>query len=126
MRPSLNQLSLDKNGFEVHKLPTSMEHEDFLDYDRVTGVYMKELPTLVKQVCKAKHVYPLNYELRKRHEKIPISIGRDYEFGQLSSITHVDVTVVAIKNIIRGLYGKAAETILQTRIQCVTQVPKYG
>jgi len=120
LRPAIPTLSLDINGFEIQKLASDLAYNDFFDWNKVHAVYMKEVQELVKKVCKAKHAHPLDYELRRRHEIFPISTGEDYAFGQPSSLSHIDITLEGLKDIVREVYGEHANEILKSRVRCVT------
>lgn len=120
LRPAISTLSLDANGFEIHSLVSDLSYDDFFDYDKVHAVYMKEVQEMVKKVCKAKHAHPLDYELRRRHERFPISTGKNYAFGQPNSLTHIDITLDGLKDIVREVYGEHADEILKSRVRCVT------
>ncbi|SPO03436.1 uncharacterized protein DNG_06119 [Cephalotrichum gorgonifer] len=113
-------LSLDTNGFEFHDLSSELDYDEFFDYDRVRSVYMREVQDLLKKVCRAKHVHPLDYELRRRHESFPISTGKSYAFGQPNLIAHIDITLEGLREIVREVYGDHADEILKSRVQCVT------
>jgi hypothetical protein len=63
LRPAIPTLSLDTNGFEIHKLASDLNYNDFFDWNKVHAVYMKEVQELAKRVCKAKHAHPLDYEV---------------------------------------------------------------
>ncbi|OCK76176.1 hypothetical protein K432DRAFT_419377 [Lepidopterella palustris CBS 459.81] len=120
MRAFIPSLSLERNGFEVHRIESKMEYEDFADPQMIMDVYNEEVRTCVKRVLNAKEVHCLDSELRKRHESFPISTGQSYSFGQPNMLTHIDVTLESTQEIIREIYGSAAEEILKGRILCVT------
>ncbi|KAI9154909.1 Scytalone dehydratase-like protein Arp1 [Paramyrothecium foliicola] len=122
VRPYIPRLSLDHNGFEVHRLESRLEYNDFFDYDKVRSIYIKEVQDLVKQVCGAKHAHPLDYELRRRHESFPVSTGQAYAFGQPNLLTHIDITLSGLQEIVKEVYGDAADEILESRVQCVTSL----
>jgi hypothetical protein len=63
IRPSIANLSLDVNGYEIHHLDSRLGYADFFDYEKVHSVYMKEVQELVKEVCRAKHAHTLDYEV---------------------------------------------------------------
>lgn len=120
LRQSPLRMSLDKNGFEVHRLNTCMKYEEFFDEQKISGVYLKELQQLVKKVCGGRKAIPLDAEIRRRHATFPTSTGENYQFPQPAFLTHIDVTVAGAREIIKKLYPTAAEEILKARIQCVT------
>ena len=66
IRSSIANLSLDINGYEVHHLESSLGYADFFDDEKVHSIYMKEVQNLVKEVCRAKHAHPLDYEVTHR------------------------------------------------------------
>lgn len=61
VRTSLDQLSLDRNGFEVHDFHTTLAYEDFDDKDRLEDVYLAEIRAHLLSSLKAKNVITLNY-----------------------------------------------------------------
>ena len=64
MRQLLPALSLDVNGFEVHKMQTSLSRNDFDDYHTVHAGYIRKLEQYVKKIRGAAHVHALDYEVR--------------------------------------------------------------
>jgi len=64
MRPLLPDLSLDKNGFEVHQLQSEMKYSDFSDPQKIKEVYSEEIKNLLQQSLKAQHIHILDYVVR--------------------------------------------------------------
>jgi hypothetical protein len=63
MRKLIPDLSLDVQGFEVHKLRTSMRYEDFRDPQKIQSVYVSELEEHLKRVLGATSVRGLDYQV---------------------------------------------------------------
>ncbi|KAI1819345.1 hypothetical protein F4861DRAFT_534523 [Xylaria intraflava] len=120
MRGISDKVTLDENGFEVHQIHSKLPYEDFFDPARVGAVYLKEVQALVKMVRGAKHAVPLDAELRCRHASFPVSTGGHYQYPQPSFLTHIDVTVDGVKEIIKKLYPEHADEILKSRFEMVT------
>ncbi|UJO22527.1 Oxidoreductase [Fulvia fulva] len=120
VRTSLDQLSLDRNGFEVHDFHTTLAYEDFDDKDRLEDVYLAEIRAHLLSSLKAKNVITLNYTLRKRHASFPISTGLPYEHGQPVLFAHIDSTYEDVKKLLEELYPTCFQDIQRGRYQVIT------
>lgn len=69
MRPLVSTLSIDTQGFEVHKLATEMTYEDFMDEDVVRSKYFKELECHLKEKLGAHEVRALDSQVCLAWEK---------------------------------------------------------
>lgn len=61
VRPLMQDLSLDRNGFEVLQLNSELEYADFSSPQKIKDVYMEEVKNLLTQRLNAKHVLLLDY-----------------------------------------------------------------
>jgi hypothetical protein len=83
------EFNLQRQGFEILKLPSKLQLEEFYDDARVKKVYYEEMRQLLKDNYGAKRVEILEYGTRKRHVEFPISTGEDYENLQPTSVVHI-------------------------------------
>ncbi|RFN50508.1 hypothetical protein FIE12Z_5271 [Fusarium flagelliforme] len=120
LRPLVPILTLDKQGFEVERLDTRMQYEDFRDEQLIDDVYFSELEDHFTKKLGAKKIRPLDFQLRLRDREFPYFEGKPSAKPQPSLMTHVDVTPEATKSIIRELYEDTAEEILKGRYQIIT------
>jgi hypothetical protein len=56
-------MSLDAEGFEIHRLDSKMEYSDFKDDARIEAIYCRELERHFKEALGAKHVRALDYQV---------------------------------------------------------------
>jgi hypothetical protein len=63
MRPIVPTLSLDAQGFEVHRLETKMTYSDFKSKSAIDAVYARELEGYFKQALGAKQVRALDFQV---------------------------------------------------------------
>ncbi|CAI7659319.1 unnamed protein product [Penicillium palitans] len=120
MRPLVSTLSIDTQGFEVHKLATEMTYEDFMDEDVVRSKYFKELECHLKEKLGAHEVRALDSQLRLKDAGFPAFGGKPHPKPQPSLMLHADVTLEASKSIIGDLYGDDAAGITNSRFQVIT------
>ena len=83
--------SLDRQGFEVMTLESSLTYADFADPEKLP-IYFEELESLLAKRLGATEVKVFRHGIRKRHAQFPISTGRRYEHDQPTSVAHVDTT----------------------------------
>lgn len=50
VRPNMSGFTLDKNGFQFCKLPTSLSHQDFLDDEAITSRHYAEVKGFVESL----------------------------------------------------------------------------
>ncbi|KAL8418081.1 hypothetical protein RB594_001628 [Gaeumannomyces avenae] len=100
-RPLLRQLSLDTNGFEVHRLQSQPTYGDFSDYDKRS--------TRIRSTMR----------FANATKPFPYPRAATYAHTQPALLTHVDVTQRSVESIVREVYPGAAENILKGRIQCI-------
>ncbi|OAT13576.1 hypothetical protein, variant [Blastomyces gilchristii SLH14081] len=121
MRPLVPTLSLDAQGFEVHRLDTKMKYADFKDEERIQATYFRELEKYFNAKLGAKKVRALDFQLRQRDPQFPYFGGKPHPTPQPSLMVHVDVTLAATKAIIHELYGdSAAAQITKSKFQVIT------
>lgn len=63
LRPLIPDLSLDVQGFEVHKLGTCMTYADFKNEKLIEQVYISELETYFMRYLDAKKIRPLDFQV---------------------------------------------------------------
>ena len=63
MRSRVPPVSLDVEGFEVHRLDTKMEYSDFKDDTMIEAVYCRELEKHFKETLGAKNVRALDFQV---------------------------------------------------------------
>lgn len=91
MRSIIPTLSLDTQGFEVHRLDTKMKYLDFKDEELVQAIYFKELEEYFKEKLGAKEVRALDFQLRLRDPDFPFFGGKPHPTPQPSLMTHVGI-----------------------------------
>ncbi|KAM7183024.1 hypothetical protein V8F33_013852 [Rhypophila sp. PSN 637] len=101
-----------ERGFGLIPCPSQMSYSDFEHLDKVKSIYAKEVGDAVKSCLKARHVYVMDFSVRRRHPSYPISTGSDYEHTQPASIAHVDFTPDAAILLIKAVYGERSEEVL--------------
>ncbi|KAF2120077.1 hypothetical protein BDV96DRAFT_641935 [Lophiotrema nucula] len=116
----IHPTSLDNQGFEVHRLVSQMQYEDFTDEAKIEETYCKELEKHFVEALGAKHVRALDYQIRRKLPGFPYFGGKLPPTPQPSLLTHVDVTPDAAATIVRELYGDTAETIMKNRYEIIT------
>lgn len=112
--------SLEVEGFAIHRLPTTLQRDDFFDDKKVQDVYCRELEEYFLGVLGAKHVRAMDYQLRRKSPGFPYFGGKLPDRPQPSLMTHADVTPEAAKTITHDLFGDLADTILQSHYQIIT------
>ncbi|KAL2368596.1 hypothetical protein RJZ57_007021 [Blastomyces gilchristii] len=120
MRPLVPTLSLDAQGFEVHRLDTKMKYADFKDEERIQATYFRELEKYFNAKLGAKKVRALDFQ-------IPASLDKSilgtvlFWISFSSPLFASDVTLAATKAIIHELYGdSAAAQITKSKFQVIT------
>ena len=102
-------LSLEKDGCFVWNLHSRMRYDDFSDEAKVREVYLTEVADGLRARLGADRVQIFEHtvgshskarcstsfyllyiaQIRKRHNKFPISTGEPYDYNQPTSIAHV-------------------------------------
>jgi hypothetical protein len=65
MRSHVPLVSLDVEGFEIHRLESKMKYSDFKDDAKVGAIYCQELEKHFMEALGAKHVRALDYQVSK-------------------------------------------------------------
>jgi hypothetical protein len=81
IRQSQNTLELEKDGFAVERLTSMMSYDDFALPEKVKTVHLKEVKELLQKKLKTKNVAILEYLVRRRYAKFPISNGKEFEYA---------------------------------------------
>jgi len=120
MRSLTPTLSLDVQGFEVHRLESKMKYSDFKDNSLISTIYIDELEQHFQKALGAKQVRALDYQIRLRDATFPYFGGKPPSNPQPSLMTHVDITRASTELMVHELYGDAAAQIMQSRFQVIT------
>jgi len=88
MRPLASSLSLDRNGFELHRHPTAVE--DLFDDAQMDAIYDAEIEALLKAVTGAARV--VVFDRTRRSDAPEGAPNRDGARGPATRV-HVDYTV---------------------------------
>jgi hypothetical protein len=107
MRPHVDELSIDRNGFVLLREPTAVKN--FYDPDEVKRVYYAEVSQLVKRLIGAQHV--ICFGEVARTDEIGIGDSRKPAYG-----AHVDYDEGTIRRFARDILGEQeSERWLQKR-----------
>ena len=63
MRSRVPPVSLDTEGFEIHRLDTMMKYSDFRDDTMIEAVYCRELERHLKEALGARNVRALDFQV---------------------------------------------------------------
>ncbi|KAJ4142058.1 hypothetical protein NW754_014848 [Fusarium falciforme] len=118
-RPDVGPFRLNECGFQLVNLDSKLSYDEFWDNKRVQEVYIEEVKDTLKKQLDAKHVFVLDYAVRKRHKSFPISTGEEYEYDQPTALAHIDFTREEGERIIKILFGDQADKVLQGRWQAI-------
>jgi len=114
-----NSLPFDQCGFGLMEMESRMTFGDFADADTLSEVYAEEIRERLKAKLSAKHVFVMDYAVRRRDATFPISTGKDYEHDQPTRMAHIDFTREEAVRMIQRLYGDRAHEVLNSRWQIV-------
>ncbi|KAF4554652.1 Aspirochlorine biosynthesis protein N-like protein 3 [Elsinoe fawcettii] len=92
IRECMNDFSVEKNGFQIMKVPSPMPAADFNDEDKIRATYLPQIGTLLRQALGAKRVLVHDFLVRKSEASFPISSGEPFLFEQPATALHVDST----------------------------------
>lgn len=110
--PPPGALSLDRNGFELHRYPSALS--DFSDPRKIQSLYYQEAEALLKKATGAKRVVVFDHTLRDG------SAGRDQGVREPVKYIHNDQTFVSGPRRVRDhLPPDEAEQLLQGRVAIV-------
>ncbi|KAF5011182.1 hypothetical protein FDECE_2668 [Fusarium decemcellulare] len=105
-------LVLEKCGFELLPFPSPLSYDDFAEPMNITAKFLPQLGTEIKQLLSARHVVPIDFSVRRRHSKFPVSTGENYEHDQPTAMAHIDFTVREGERMLRTMFGDRAEDII--------------
>lgn len=88
-RATIEQFSLEKQGFAIMNLDSQMTYDDFEDDAKIVEVYLKEVANALRDLFGASQVQIFEHTVRKRHEEFPIATGKPYRWNQPTSMAHV-------------------------------------
>ncbi|KAI1425308.1 hypothetical protein F5Y12DRAFT_796024 [Xylaria sp. FL1777] len=111
--------TLEKHGFTLTRIPTSLVCSDFSDHTKIESIYATELQTHLKRIFHARHVRVVDYAVRRRHAEFPLSTGQEYSSQQPATLVHLDFAQNEAIKMLRTFYGARAEEILKHRWQVV-------
>ncbi|KAF2804951.1 uncharacterized protein BDZ99DRAFT_575131 [Mytilinidion resinicola] len=112
LRSLKDKLSLDREGFQVADLNTTMEYDDYFDQENLKTTYMAEIKAFLKDKLGARAAYV--------HECVSDGEGgHSGSFGQPIPNVHTDYTHGYALELIEQLTGDRtqAEAIKNSRIQ---------
>ncbi|KAI1669668.1 hypothetical protein L13192_07127 [Pyrenophora tritici-repentis] len=110
------------NGFCLADIPTAVPYEQFFQTATIESTYVKELQAGLREVFQARHVRVVDYQVRQRHPAFPqIDDGTDASLlrAQPANLAHIDFTYDEAVNMLKTLYGKAADELLRHRWQLI-------
>ncbi|KAJ3541339.1 hypothetical protein NM208_g4656 [Fusarium decemcellulare] len=105
-------LVLEQCGFELLPFPSPLSYEDFAEPLNITAKFLPQLGAEIKQLLGAHHVVPIDFSVRRRHRKFPVSTGENYEHDQPTAMAHIDFTVQEGERMLRIMFGDRAEDII--------------
>ena len=100
MRPMRDTLSLDRQGFELHRHDTTVDN--FYDNDAVDELYRRELETLLKEITGADRVVVFDYT---RRSDGPSGAAHRQRSRTPANRVHVDYTVTSGPKRARDVLG---------------------
>jgi len=107
-----DQLSVDKEGFEIHDF--GAEFLQFDNDDLVREVFYQQIISFVKRHTGAKQVLVFDHTIRKR---MPSDLKVQTEVQRPAvMLVHSDYTVISGPQRVRDLMKEAAEPLLQKRV----------
>ncbi|GES60662.1 putative fad-linked sulfhydryl oxidase alr isoform 2 protein [Aspergillus terreus] len=115
MRPLKGKLSLDREGFVVADIKTSMTYEDYFEQEKLKTIYVPEIKALLMEKLGVRAVYIHECVIRQSDGKG----GHSGSFGQPIPNVHTDYTHDYALELIEQLTGdrSMAERIKKSRIQ---------
>ncbi|KAI8949221.1 hypothetical protein F4801DRAFT_553847 [Xylaria longipes] len=115
LRSLKDKLSLDREGFLVADIDTSMEYEDYFDQDKLKTTYMPKIKTFLKEKLGVRAVYVHECVIRQSGGKG----GHSGSFGKPVPNVHTDYTHDYALKLLEQLTGDKAqaEAIKSSRIQ---------
>jgi hypothetical protein len=115
LRPLAETLSLDREGFQLLTVPSSVT--DFSDEDAIRGRYYAQTISLLQHVTGASRVVVFDHTIRRR---IPGATDRTTGIPrQPVPRVHNDYTVKSGPQRVRDLLGDEAENLLQRRFAVI-------
>ena len=113
-----DEFSLDVHGFQVYKHESAISEfltdTEFLDEEKITTVYYREIEELLKAVTSAYKVVPFSHKIR-RHVYGPDTV---IPTGP-SLMVHIDQTTEQARSMIKAAAGEKAEEVLKGRCQII-------
>lgn len=119
IRGSEAGLNFWKHGVAVRLLHSEMQYSDFDVDAKIRDIYFKELENHLRDYLNASEVKLFRYGIRKRHEEFPVSTGKEYEFAQPTSISHIDATLGSTEDEMRKQFGYDDADTIHRRFQWV-------
>jgi hypothetical protein len=107
--------SLDREGFELVKHPTSVK--DFYDEDEIRRIYYPAAEAFIRATLKADRVVIFDHTVRKRVEGAADIRGAGPR--QPATRVHVDQTVTSGANRVREHLPNEADQLLKGRVQVI-------
>jgi hypothetical protein len=114
-RPVASEISLDQQGFAVHRQRSSVH--DFYDDDEVRDVYYPEAQRVLTELTGADRVFVFDHTQRRR-----INGAVDRAAGtprQPATRVHVDHTAKSGPQRVRDFLGADADELLRGRVQVI-------
>ncbi|OMP83096.1 hypothetical protein BK809_0004477 [Diplodia seriata] len=102
VRPAKDDLSFERDGFEVIDFSSQMKYQDWDDDSKIKSVYLREVADRLRKALGACHVQIFEH-----------TVGM---------APNIDTTVPWALNMVRSLNPEKAEEIIKHRIQCVKWV----
>jgi hypothetical protein len=112
-RPILNELSLDREGFEIVRQESKVEN--FFNENEVRAVYYPEVERLVREHCGAVRVHVFDHNVRSR----PLSRAHQQGVREPVKFAHNDYTIKSGPQRVRDLLPDEAEALLKNRFAVV-------
>ncbi|KAJ9133114.1 hypothetical protein NKR19_g9178 [Coniochaeta hoffmannii] len=119
LRPLKGKLSLDREGFVILDLPSSMKYEDYLDETKLKSVFAEELRQCLLNTLGARAVFIHECVIRKRDKEGFVRGEDDKGYGLPIPLAHTDYTVEYISRLIGQLFGDQADDIRKHRFQMI-------
>jgi hypothetical protein len=109
---NVNQISLDKEGFELH--PFDASFKDFDDENKVKSIFYQQVIDHVKLHTGAKQVVVFDHTIRRR---LPADLKQQTEVKRPAVLlVHSDYTIDSGPQRVRDIVPEQAEELLKSRV----------
>lgn len=119
IRGNESHYTVDKQGFALGNMRTSLAYEDFEDPKKITTVYFQEVRNFLKKSLGASYVLPWDYQVRRRNPDLPQNDrgvpGKAQPFGAV----HADQTTQSALRRLAYFHPEEAARHSDDRVQII-------